>query len=82
MGETPEDIVRKLSEKISKLGPINMMAVEQFDKLEDRHNFLSEQRKDILEAIATTTEAVKRIDKVTRERFSEAFTAINSSISS
>ena len=78
VGETPEDIVRKLSEKISKLGPINMMAVEQFDELEDRHNFLSEQRKDILEAIATTTEAVKRIDKVTRERFSEAFTAINS----
>ena len=55
-----------------------MMAVEQFDELEGRHSFLSEQRQDILEAIATTTEAVGRIDKVTRERFLEAFTAINS----
>ena len=78
VGETPEDVVRKLSERISKLGPINMMAVEQFDELEGRHRFLSGQRKDILEAIATTTEAVERIDKVTRERFLEAFTAINS----
>ncbi len=74
---SPEEIVASLRERIDRLGPVNMMAVEQFDELEERHRFLSEQRRDLLDAIATTTEAVQRIDVVTRAKFSEAFTAIN-----
>jgi chromosome segregation protein len=39
------------------------MAIEQFDELEQRHGFLSGQRKDLVEAIAQTGEAIKRIDR-------------------
>ena len=40
-------------------------------------SFLTTQRKDLIDSIAQTSEAIKKIDKTTRERFSEAFTVIN-----
>ena len=54
-----------------------MMAIEQFDELETRHVFLTTQRRDLVDSIAQTSEAIKRIDETTRKRFSEAFAAIN-----
>jgi len=74
---TPEEMVAALKAKIDRLGPVNMMAIEQFDDLESRHTFLTTQRKDLVESIAATGDAIKRIDKTTRERFAEAFTVIN-----
>ena len=56
------------------------MAIEQFDELEARHTFLTTQRKDLVESIAQTTEAIKRIDETTRQRFAEAFAAINAQL--
>jgi len=72
-----EEAIAALRAKIERLGPVNMMAIEQFDELESRHSFLTTQRKDLVESIAQTTEAIKRIDETTRQRFSEAFAAIN-----
>ena len=54
-----------------------MMAIEQFDERETRHTFLTKQRKDLIDSIQTTNEAIKRIDKTTKERFREAFEVIN-----
>jgi chromosome segregation protein len=74
---TPEERITALKAKIDRLGPVNMMAIEQFDELEARHAFLTTQRKDLIDAIAATADAIKRIDRTSRERFQEAFTAIN-----
>jgi chromosome segregation protein len=74
---SPEDVIGDLRTKIDRLGPVNMMAIEQFDELESRHTFLTTQRKDLLDSIAQTGEAIRRIDKTTRERFEEAFHSIN-----
>ena len=74
---SPEDIITNLKEKIERLGPVNMMAVDQFDELEQRFDFLTTQRKDLLDSIQATGEAIKRIDVTTRERFKEAYTAVN-----
>ena len=74
---TADEMVADLRMKIERLGPVNMMAIDQFDDLESRHTFLTTQRKDLVDSIAATSEAIKRIDKTTRERFSEAFTVIN-----
>jgi chromosome segregation protein len=72
-----EEAIAALRGKIDRLGPVNMMAIEQFDELESRHAFLTTQRKDLVESIAQTSEAIKRIDETTRQRFSDAFAAIN-----
>ena len=73
---TAEEAIARLKGKIDRLGPVNMMAIEQFDELEQRHVFLTTQRKDLIESIAQTSEAIKRIDETSKARFQEAFAAI------
>jgi len=74
---TPDEAIAELKTKIDRLGPVNMMAIEQFDELETRHTFLTVQRKDLRESIAATGEAIKRIDETSKERFREAFAVVN-----
>jgi len=74
---TPEDAIAQLKKKIERLGPVNMMAIEQFTELEERHTFLTTQRADLLQSIQQTGEAIRRIEQTTRERFHEAFGTIN-----
>jgi chromosome segregation protein len=74
---TPDEMVADLRTKIERIGAVNMMAIDQFDDLEARHTFLTTQRKDLVDSIAATGEAIRKIDKTTRERFREAFAAIN-----
>ena len=74
---TPEDAIAQLKKKIERLGPVNMMAIEQFTELEERHTFLTTQRADLLRSIEQTGEAIRRIEQTTRERFHEAFGTIN-----
>jgi chromosome segregation protein len=74
---TPDEMVADLRAKIERMGAVNMMAIDQFDDLESRHTFLSAQRKDLVDSIAATGEAIRRIDKTTKERFREAFDVIN-----
>ena len=72
-----EGIIAELKEKIDRLGAVNMMAIDQFDELDGRYAFLTTQRQDLLDSIAATAEAIRRINKTTRERFRAAFDAIN-----
>jgi chromosome segregation protein len=72
-----DEAIAGLRGKIDRLGPVNMMAIEQFDELETRHAFLTTQRKDLVDSISQTSQAIKRIDETTRTRFAEAFSAIN-----
>ena len=74
---TAEGIIVELKEKIERLGAVNMMAIEQFDELDERYAFLTTQRQDLLDSIAATSEAIRRINKTTKERFRTAFEAIN-----
>ena len=72
-----EEAIAELRDKIDRMGPVNMMAIEQSKELEERHTFLSTQRLDLVESIAQTNEAINKIDETTHARFREAFNAIN-----
>ena len=74
---TAEEAIAELRAKIDRIGPVNMMAIEQFTELETRHTFLTTQRQDLVDSIAQTNEAISKIDETTHARFREAFTAIN-----
>jgi chromosome segregation protein len=74
---TAEEAIAELRGKIDRIGPVNMMAIEQHMELEERHRFLTTQRQDLVDSIAQTNEAISRIDETTHARFREAFTAIN-----
>jgi chromosome segregation protein len=73
---TPEEHIVRLRHKIDRLGPVNMMAIDQFDELSTRHQFLTTQRKDLTDSIAVTGDTIKKIDETSKWRFREAFAAI------
>ncbi|MGH9845551.1 MAG: chromosome segregation protein SMC, partial [Blastocatellia bacterium] len=62
---------------IEAIGPVNMMALEELTEVEERFIFLTTQRADIEKAIADTQAAIAEIKKRSKERFVEAFHAIN-----
>lgn len=64
-------------ERIESMGPVNMMALEEFQDCEQRNDFLTRERDDLVESIANTQQAIAELDAVTRQRFEEAFTVIN-----
>ncbi len=63
--------------KIEALGPVNPQALEEFEEAQQRQEFLSVQRQDLLDSIRDTEKAIHEIDDESRRRFSEAFHAIN-----
>jgi chromosome segregation protein len=69
--------VQEMREKLDKMGPVNILAVEQAQEHEERHQFLTAQRQDLLDSIAELDSAIKKIDRTSRERFREAFEVIN-----
>ena len=68
---------REMRAKLDAMGPVNMMALEEYKETAERHEFLSTQRKDLLDAIENTTATIKEIDQVSRQKFEEAFHKIN-----
>ncbi|MCH7978866.1 MAG: hypothetical protein IH935_07815 [Acidobacteria bacterium] len=68
---------RQLKGKIEALGPINMMALEELEESQQRHDFLDLQKQDLLDSIRDTTQAIAEIDTISRKQFLEAFEQIN-----
>lgn len=68
--------VKLLKQSIEELGPVNLTAIEEFDRVLERHTFLTEQRNDLLAAKETLHEAIKEMDEEMSSRFIESFTMI------
>ena len=68
---------REMRARLDAMGPVNMMALEEYKATSERHEFLQTQRKDLLDAIADTAATIKEIDQVSRQKFEEAFNRIN-----
>ncbi len=74
-----EEIEKKvggIKEKLDKIGPINPMAMEAYQEIQDRHTFITEQKKDLEEAKASLLETITEIDKTARDQFTVAFEEI------
>jgi chromosome segregation protein len=72
-----EETCRTLRQRIEQMGPVNMMALDEYKESATRHDFLETQRKDLQESIGNTEESIKEIDQISRTRFDEAFARIN-----
>lgn len=68
---------REMKARIEAMGPVNMMALEEFNECEQRFSFLTRERDDLLQSITDTQQAISELDLVSRERFEAAFMAIN-----
>ncbi len=63
--------------RIESMGPINMMALEEYNECEQRFDFLGRERTDLLQSITDTQQAITELDAVCKTRFEEAFGIIN-----
>ena len=83
-GETlaaEEETARALKQRLEAMGPVNMMALEEYKETAGRHEFLETQRKDLMDSIENTQASIKEIDDVSRVKFDEAFKVINENFS-
>src|SRR2546423_769906 len=68
---------REMRDRLEAMGPVNMMALEEYQEIAQRHAFLEAQRKDLLDSIENTQASIKELDQVSRQKFEEAFGKIN-----
>jgi chromosome segregation protein len=76
-----EEAYREMRTRLDNMGPVNMMALEEYKEIAQRHEFLETQRQDLLQAIENTQNTIKEIDTISRQKFEEAFKIINENFS-
>lgn len=72
--------VERMAARISRLGPINLAAIEEYKIESERKNYLDTQDSDLRDALETLENAIKKIDRETRTRFKETFDTVNSGL--
>ncbi|MFV2004541.1 MAG: chromosome segregation protein SMC [Gammaproteobacteria bacterium] len=70
----------EVATKISRLGPINLAAIDEYKEQSQRKEYLDGQDKDVTAALEILEQAIAKIDKETRTRFKETFDHVNSRI--
>ena len=68
--------VKLLKQSIEELGPVNLAAIEEYDRVQERYIFLSEQREDLVAAKDTLHKAIDEMDEEMSERFNDTFKQI------
>lgn len=74
--ETRESMVAELREKIERLGQVNVMAIEEYEALQQRHDFLVAQQEDLRKAREALQGVIDRIDKTIETMFLDTFTKV------
>ncbi len=72
-----EQACQEMRARLDAMGPVNMMALEEYKETAERQAFLDTQRKDLLDSIENTQATIKEIDTFSRQKFEEAFNKIN-----
>ena len=69
--------VERIGARIHRLGPINLAAIDETSRAEERKEYLDAQDDDLRTALETLQNAIKKIDKETRSRFKDTFDTVN-----
>lgn len=72
-----EQKIESVERRISRLGAINLAAIEEFEQEKERETYLQGQHADLSEALNTLEQAIAKIDRETRMRFRETFQKVN-----
>ena len=67
----------QIGQRISRLGQINLAAIEEYQQQSERKSYLDSQNDDLEDALGTLENAIRKIDRETRARFKEYFDRIN-----
>jgi len=75
-----QESLSKAEQKIQRLGPINLAAIEEYNQLSERKEYLDRQNEDLEKALTTLENAIHKIDKESRTRFKETFDQLNTNL--
>ena len=75
-----ETELEKLSNRIQRLGPINLAAINEYEEQSERKVYLDKHNEDLEKALKTLQNAIRKIDKETRTRFKDTFDKINTGL--
>ncbi len=75
-----QEQVELLERRISRLGPINLAAIDEFKEQTERMEYLDKQNEDISESLETLENAIRKIDRETRTRFKETFDTVDAGL--
>jgi len=76
LNESAEEYNR-LKKRVDSFGLVNLLAPEEYKKLEERYNFLTGQTEDLENALDSLEKAINKLDRESNTRFKEAFELIN-----
>jgi chromosome segregation protein len=68
--------VTALQQRIEEMGPVNLVAIEEYEETEQRYQFLAKQHDDLVQAKAQLLEVINRINAQTKQMFSDTFARI------
>ena len=68
--------VAALQTRVDEIGPVNLVAIEEYEETEQRHQFLTKQNDDLVQAKSQLLEVINRINPQTRQMFLETFEKI------
>ena len=72
-----EESVKDLKQKLARLGEVNLAALSEFEKTNERYTFLKEQQDDLAESIELLHSTIEKINCTTQERFLDTFNKVN-----
>nr|WP_256835246.1 chromosome segregation protein SMC [Pseudomonas oleovorans] len=72
-----EEELERMAARIARLGPINLAAIDEYQQQSERKRYLDAQDADLVEALETLENVIRKIDKETRNRFKDTFDQIN-----
>jgi len=72
-----EESVKDLKQKLARLGEVNLAALSEFEKTNERYTFLKEQQDDLAESIELLHSTIEKINYTTKKRFLETFNKVN-----
>jgi len=75
-----EQRLAELSEKIERLGQVNLAAIDEFAEQSERKEYLDRQFADLNDALATLEDAMRKIDRETKSRFQDTFDRVNAGL--
>ena len=72
-----ESEVNELKTKLGKIGEVNLSSIEEYEDLQQRHSFLDQQYKDLIEAKEQLKKVIDRINRICSRRFKDTFEQVN-----
>ncbi|MBW5802569.1 chromosome segregation protein SMC [Coxiella endosymbiont of Ornithodoros amblus] len=75
--ENWQEKLDQLVERIQRIGPINLAAIEEYETVNERKNYLDKQYADLTKALEILKNAIHKIDRETRAKFEETYDKVN-----